>query len=180
VTIPIQPAAPRTTLDLSSEEWREVVHLQPQDVTTNDDVAHSDAVDGGYRLSTVAGPAGSSGALQSATVWLNGGRDSVTMNGDGTYAVVDAGKPIDDLDTGDGGADALSGGAYVTLSEDGSVGIQASAPCRFLKTSLRATGSGVDVVIGAEMDPTCGPDIFAKGIARNLSRRSADAVGQPQ
>jgi hypothetical protein len=147
----IQAPAPATSLDLSRDEWRDVFHLGSDELTTSDDVVHSGRIAGGFRLSTVAAPLGSSGAAQSATVHI--GEDRITMRGDGTYTV-DGGAPVDHLKPGDGAV--LRGGEMIGVARDGSIGVTADgAPCRTMVALLRGTGDGVDVRIEAGLNPYC-------------------------
>jgi hypothetical protein len=144
------PAGSGTPLDLSREAWGRIFHLDAGRAIAGDDVAHSDRIRGGFRLSA-AGPAG---AARSATVHLHDDRDRVTVRGDGSYTVVDDGRTA-------GGVAyrspaVLSGGATVAVERDGTVAISADGePCRATRTLLRGTGTGVDVAIEAGLNPYC-------------------------
>jgi len=145
------PTGPK--LDLSRDSWSDVFHLRPDDLTTNDDVVHSDEFRGGFRVSTAAAQPGADGGTSptSATVHMNYDRDRITMSSDGWFAVVDGGKEDPELSQigPDEGA-TLSGDEVINVNRDGSLGISAGN-LRGLATLtlLKGTGTSVDVTIEA-------------------------------
>lgn len=114
-------------------------------MTSHGDLVHSDQVAGGYRVSTTVTAPGANGVTynQSATVHTDGGRDCVTMNRDGSFAVTENGRPVS---LSQGQSTTLPGGATVTANADGSLTVNASnARGGSIATTLRSTGQGVDV-----------------------------------
>lgn len=116
-----------------------------ESMTSHPDLLHSDQIAGGYRVSTAVGAPGAGGATfnQSATVHTNFGRDSVTLNRDGSFSVDDDGKAVA---LTKGQQVTLSGGATVMLNDDGSLNVTArNAHGGSIETLMRSTGQGVDV-----------------------------------
>jgi hypothetical protein len=114
-------------------------------MTSHGDLVHSDQVAGGYRVSTSVTAPGSNGITynQSATVHTGSGRDCVTMNRDGSFAVTENGRPVS---LAKGQTTTLPGGATVTANADGSLTVSASnARGGSIATTMRSTGQGVDV-----------------------------------
>ncbi|HEX3468660.1 MAG TPA: hypothetical protein VHT05_11335 [Candidatus Elarobacter sp.] len=114
-------------------------------MTSHPDLLHSDQIAGGYRVSTAVGAPTSSGTTfnQSATVHTTFGRDSVTLNRDGSFAVDDDGKAVT---LTKGQQSTLSGGATVMLNDDGSLTVTArNAHGGSIETLMRSTGQAVDV-----------------------------------
>ena len=119
-------------------------------MTPHDDLVHSTDVAGGYRVSTTVTQPGANGvtANQSATVHANYGWDQVTMNRDGSFAIVDDGEPVQ---LAAGSSRQLSGGEMVTRNQDGSLTVSAANDRGgTIATTLRATGGGVDVTTHAQ------------------------------
>jgi hypothetical protein len=93
----------------------------------------TDAFGDGFTVSTRASEADAQGVTynQSATAWMDGGRDAVSVNADGSFAV-------------------NIGTATVTRATDGSVTIaEANRWGGRLDTTFRPTGAGVDVTAQA-------------------------------
>lgn len=114
-------------------------------MTSHPDLLHSDQIAGGYRVSTAVGTPSASGATfnQSATVHTNFGRDSVTLNRDGSFSVDDDGHAVS---LTKGQPATLSGGATVMLNDDGSLTVTArNAQGGSIETLMRSTGQAVDV-----------------------------------
>jgi len=116
--------------------------------------SHSDLIDahglaGGYRVSTTVTPPNAQGVTsnQSATVHANCGRDAVTMNRDGSYSVTSNGQAVA---LTPGQSLTLGGGENVTFNADGSLVVSAAdGNGGSISTTLRSTGSGVDVTAQA-------------------------------
>ena len=114
-------------------------------MTSHGDLVHSEQVAGGYRVSTAVTAPASNGVTynQSATVHTGSGRDCVTMNRDGSFAISENGRPVS---LPKGQSTTLPGGATVTANTDGSLTVSASnARGGSIATTLRSTGQGVDV-----------------------------------
>jgi hypothetical protein len=114
-------------------------------MTSHSDLMDSNQVAGGYRVSTTVTAPGSNGVTynQSASVHTDSGRDCVTMNRDGSFAVTENGRPVS---LSKGQSTTLPGGATVTANPDGSLTVNASnARGGSIATTLRSTGQGVDV-----------------------------------
>ena len=119
-------------------------------MTAHDDLVHSTAIDGGYRVSTAVTQPDANGvtANQSATVHANYDGDRITMNRDGSYAISDDG---DAVQLAKGGSLELAGGETVTSNADGSLTVAAAnAAGGTIATTMRATGGGVDVTTHAQ------------------------------
>lgn len=112
--------------------------------------SHADLVDshdiaGGYRVSTTVTQPAANGVTfnQSATVRANFGQDAITMNKDGSFAISDHGVAVALIQ---GQSVGLSGGEVVTENQDGSLTVNdGNTGGGSIGTTLRATGSGVDV-----------------------------------
>lgn len=118
-------------------------------MTAHDDLVHSNAIEGGYRVSTAVTQPGANGVTvnQSATVHTNFDQDAVTLNRDGSFAIYDDGRQ---LQLGKGESATLSGDERVTVNQDGSLTVSASDGKRgTIATTLRANGQGVDVTTHA-------------------------------
>jgi hypothetical protein len=114
-------------------------------MTSHGDLIDARSLAGGYRVSTTVTPPNANGVTsnQSATVHANCGRDAVTMNRDGSYSVTSNGQAVA---LAPGQSLALGGGENVTLNADGSLVVTAAnGNGGSISTTLRATGSGVDV-----------------------------------
>ena len=125
------------------------VDVRWDSMTAHDDLVHSNQIAGGYRVSTAVTAADANGVTsnQSASVRTNFGQDGVTMNRDGSYAVYDNGS---DVALGKGESATLSGGETVAANQDGSLTVSASdGRGGTIATTLRSTGSGVDVTTHA-------------------------------
>jgi hypothetical protein len=118
-------------------------------MTSHGDLIDARSLAGGYRVSTTVTPPNANGVTsnQSATVHANCGRDAVTMNRDGSYSVTSNGQAVA---LAPGQSLALGGGENVTLNADGSLVVTAAnVNGGSISTTLRATGSGVDVTAQA-------------------------------
>jgi hypothetical protein len=114
-------------------------------MSSHPDLVHTDQIAGGYRVSTAVTTPNAAGVTynQSATVHTNYGQDSVTMNRDGSFSIDDDGRAIA---LAKGQRTTLAGGATVNANDDGSLTVTASnAYGGSIATTLRSTGSGVDV-----------------------------------
>jgi hypothetical protein len=118
-------------------------------MSSHDDLIDARSLAGGYRVSTTVTQPNAKGVTsnQSATVQANWGRDAVTMNRDGSYSVTSNGQAVA---LTPGQSLALGGGENVTLNADGSLVVSAAGGNGgSISTTLRATGSGVDVTAQA-------------------------------
>ena len=113
-------------------------------MTAHDDLVHTDQVEGGYRVSKEVTHPDANGVTfnRSAAVHSNFGQDEVTMNRAGLYRVFDDGRAVV---LGKGESATLSGGERVDVNGDGSVTVNAANGAATIATTLRSTGSGVDV-----------------------------------
>jgi hypothetical protein len=133
-------------------------------MTSHGDLVHSNQIEGGYRVSTGVTQPGANGVTfnDSASVHTNFGQDEITMNRDGSFAVYDDGRQVT---LGKGESATLSGGERVSANQDGSLVVNASnGRGGTIATTLRATGSGVDVTTHAH-DLVLGGDAIAHGTA---------------
>ncbi|GAC1572104.1 MAG: hypothetical protein NVS3B7_02610 [Candidatus Elarobacter sp.] len=131
-------------------------------MVSHDDLVHSTAIDGGYRVSTAVTQPGPNGVTtnQSATVHANYGWDQVTLNRDGSYAISDDG---DMVEVAKGRSLQLSGGETVARNDDGSLTVTAeNADGGTIATTMRANGGGVDVTTHAQAI-AAGGDVVAHG-----------------
>jgi hypothetical protein len=129
-------------------------------MSSHGDLVHTNQIQGGYRVSTEVTQPGANGVTfnDSATVHTNFGQDEVTMSRDGSFAVYDDGRQ---LVLGKGESATLSGGERVTVNQDGSLVVNDSnRHGGTIATTLRATGSGVDVTTHAH-DLALGGDAIA-------------------
>jgi hypothetical protein len=146
-----------TASDFSHAGWRTVFHLRPQDLTTNEDVVHSDAIPGGFRISTLVEPGAMDDGTtsRSATVHMNSDRDRITLYSNGAMLAEQPGQEPLSFDAVEGGE--LSGGEDVSRNDDDSVSISADiAGCRTTVTVLKAVGDSVDVRVASGKNPFCG------------------------
>lgn len=114
------------------------------------DLIDCDDIAGGYRVSTAVSRPDAHGATtnRSATVHAGFGRDAVTMRADGSFTVLDGGRPIA---LGKGRSATLSGGETVRANDDGSLTVSAAtvAGGGSIATTLRAVDGRVDVTAHA-------------------------------
>jgi len=133
-------------------------------MTAHGDLVHSNQIQGGYRVSTGVTQADANGVTfnDSASVHTNFNQDEVTMHRDGSFAVYDDGRQVA---LGKGESATLSGGERVTANQDGSLVVNASnGHGGTIATTLRSTGSGVDVTTHAH-DIALGGDAIDHGTA---------------
>ncbi|HEX3463269.1 MAG TPA: hypothetical protein VHS78_04335 [Candidatus Elarobacter sp.] len=131
-------------------------------MTSHGDLVHSNQIQGGYRVSTDVTQPDANGVTfnQSASVHTNFNQDEVTMNRDGSFSVFDDGRQVA---LGKGESATLSGGERVTENQDGSLVVDASnRHGGTISTTLRSTGSGVDVSTHAQ-DLALGGDAVTHG-----------------
>lgn len=146
---------------LNSGTGTTTVNTHFDSMTGHADLLDSAAFAGGYQLSTSVTSPNAAGVThnQSATIQLNGGRDSVTMNEDGTYSVATDGTP---LSLTAGQPVQLSGGASVTLGTNGSLDVSVhNGSGGTIATTLTAQGGGVNVSANVA-NVTVGGDIVAQ------------------
>ena len=126
----------------------------------HENLISSQDFDGGYRVSTTVTPPDASGVTmnQSATVHTNAARNTVTLNGNGTFAVSEDGSSVD---LQPGASVTLAGGEVVTRGTDGALSIaQTNAGGGSISTTLRGNGGGVDVLTTVQ-NARVGGDIAA-------------------
>ena len=142
------------------------VDVRWDSMEAHDDLVHSNAIAGGYRVSTAVTQPGANGVTfnNSATVHTNFDQDSVTMQRDGAFSISDAGN---DVKLAVGQSITLSGGETVIRNPDGSLTVGAqSADGGTIATTLRATGQGVDVTTHAH-EIALGGDAVMHGAHRS-------------
>ena len=143
------------------------------DMGSHRDLVSSTQVAGGYRVSTTASQPGANGITYnaSASIHANHGRDTVTMNRDGSYAISDDDGAIT---LAKGQTVTLSGGETVAANQDGSLTVTASnGRGGSIATTLRSTGQGVDVT-------THGHQIALGGdVVHHDAHRRAQEDGKP-
>jgi|HubBroStandDraft_6_1064221.scaffolds.fasta_scaffold180198_2 hypothetical protein len=134
------------------------------------DLLNSRSFPGGYRVSTQATPPNAKGITwnQSATVSLNNGATTITMNNNGQPSITSYGQT---LSVGRGQMLELGDGASVKCEQDGTLRVTAqNAQGGQISTTLSVRGNGVDVdatahdvdlggalVNGYESQPGAGP-----------------------
>jgi hypothetical protein len=143
---------------------------QQIDQTYDSMTSHADLVDsahvaGGYKVSTTVTAPGANGVTynQSATISANRGRDSVTLEGNGSYSILDGGRQ---LQLAKGNSATLAGGETVTMNDDGSLTVAASnAQGGKISTTMRTTDGYVDVTTHA-VDIGLGGDVMQHNAAQ--------------
>jgi hypothetical protein len=121
------------------------VNQHYDNMSSQPDLLSTHDVAGGYRVSTTTTQPNANGVTYNAcaSVSANGGRDRISMNKDGSYAITDYGQSIA---LTKGQTLTLSGGETVTANQDGSLTVNASnARGGSVSTTLTSTGNGVDV-----------------------------------
>lgn len=142
------------------------------------DLLNSNSFRGGYQISTQTTPANGKGVSwnQSATVALDGGSTSVTLNANGQPAITRDGQslaigPGQTLRLGDGeSVTADAGGALSVTAHNGSGGS--------IVTTLTARGNGVDVDVVAHDVDLGGALVNGGGFAGGIGPQP-DASWQP-
>lgn len=118
-------------------------------MASHDDLVETNAVAGGYRVSTAVTQPDANGVTynRAATVHAGGGFDCVTMRNDGSVAIVSGGEQVG---IEKGASVTLGGGETVTENQDGSLVVSAANDSGgTISTTLRANGAGVDVTTHA-------------------------------
>jgi hypothetical protein len=154
------------------------VDVRWDSMTSHDDLVHSNQIEGGYRVSTAVTQPGANGITsnQSATVHTNFDQDSVTMNRDGSFSIFDNGQAVQ---LGKGESADLSGGETVSVSQDGSLTVNASnGSGGSIATTLRSTGAGVDVSTHAH-EIALGGDAITHAAHGGHKRRHTPVAQQP-
>ena len=111
---------------------------------------HSDSIAGGYRISTQVTPANGKGATwnQTASVALNGGATTVSLNNKGEAEITSNGH---NLSIARGETLQLGNGESVTCEQNGSLRITAeNGSGGRITTTLSAQGRGVDLDVSAQ------------------------------
>ncbi|MGH7728240.1 MAG: hypothetical protein ACREM2_05565 [Vulcanimicrobiaceae bacterium] len=109
------------------------------------DLLSSNSFAGEYRVSTQASAPNAAGITynQSATIATDGGASTVTMNADGTSAIVSNGQTVS---LASGQSLSLDGGETVTANADGSLTVvDQNGAGGQITTTLARNGQGVDV-----------------------------------
>lgn len=143
---------------LRTRNGQQTVDQHYDSMSSHDDLVETRDVAGGYRVSTTVTQPGANGVTynQSATVHADFGQDTITMNKDGSFAISDHGAAVA---LTKGQSVGLSGGEVVTENQDGSLTVNAAnARGGSISTTLRSTGSGVDVTTHAH-DIALGGDV---------------------
>jgi hypothetical protein len=118
-------------------------------MSSQPDLLKSNSFTGGYKISTQATPPNAKGVTwnQSATVSLNNGATTVTMNDNGEPSITNCGQP---LTIARGQTLGLGDGESVTYEQNGSLTVTAqNAQGGQIATTLSARGNGVDVDVTA-------------------------------
>jgi hypothetical protein len=118
---------------------------QWNDMASQPDLLNSRSCPGGFRVSTQATPPNVKGVTwnQSATVSLNNGATTITMNNNGEPSITSYGQT---LSVGRGQTLALGDGESVKCEQDGALRVTAqNAQGGQISTTLSVRGNGVDV-----------------------------------
>jgi hypothetical protein len=118
---------------------------QWNNMASQPDLLNSRSFPGGYRVSTQATPPNAKGITwnQSATVSLNNGATTITMNNNGEPSITSYGQT---LSVGRGQTVELGDGESVKCEQDGALRVTAqNAQGGQISTTLSARGNGVDV-----------------------------------
>ncbi|HEV3091787.1 MAG TPA: hypothetical protein VGX91_10170 [Candidatus Cybelea sp.] len=134
------------------------------------DLLNSDSFAGGYQISTQSTPQNSKGVSwnQSATISMNGGGTTVSLNNQGDASITRYGQSVS---IARGQTMQLGDGESVKCNQDGSLLVTArNGTGGEISTTLSAKGNGVDVdvtahdvdlggalVNGSQMQPSPGP-----------------------
>jgi hypothetical protein len=148
-------------LSFDGEHW--------DNMKSHPDLLHSDSFAGGYRVSTQVTPANGKGATwnQSASVTLNGGSTTVSLNNKGEAEVSSYGHSVS---IARGQTLQLGNGESVTCEQNGSLSITAeNGSGGRITTTLSAQGKGVDVDVTAH-DVDLG-GALVNGYERHLHQR---------
>jgi hypothetical protein len=128
-----------------TRDGQRTVDQRYDSMSSHPDLVDSHDIAGGYRVSTTVTQPAANGVTynQSATVDADYGQDAITMNKDGSFAISDRGVAVALVK---GQSVGLSGGEVVTENQDGSLTVNdGNTRGGSISTTLRATGSGVDV-----------------------------------
>jgi len=154
-------------LSFDGEHW--------DNMKSQPDLLHSDSFAGGYRVSTQVTPANGKGATrnQSASVTLNGGSTSVSLNNNGDAEITRDGQR---LSIARGQTLQLGNGESVTCEQNGSLSVTAQNDSGGrITTTLSARGKGVDVDVTAH-DVDLG-GALVNGYERHLHEREKPIEG---
>ena len=129
-------------LSFNGEHW--------DNMKSHPNLLHSDSIAGGYRVSTQVTPANGKGATwnQTASVALNGGATTVSLNNKGEAEITSNGH---NLSIARGQTLQLGNGESVSCEQNGSLCITAeNGSGGRITTTLSAQGRGVDVDVSAQ------------------------------
>jgi hypothetical protein len=118
-------------------------------MTSQPDLLNSDSIAGGFRISTQVTPPNGKGATwnQTATVSLNNGATTVSMNDNGQASITSFGRQIS---IARGQTLQLGDGESVTCEQNGSLRVSAqNGDGGRIDTTLDAQGKGVNVDVTA-------------------------------
>lgn len=120
----------------ASDKWNSM--------TGHANLLSSDSFDGGYRVSTQTTAPNAKGIDYNdcATVTTDGGATAVSMQKDGAYSVTENGRSVS---LTQGQSTSLGNGESVTLNSDGSLTVADANGSGTISTTLKSTGSAVDV-----------------------------------
>jgi hypothetical protein len=119
------------------------------DMASQPNLVSSDSFPGGFRVSTQVTPPNGKGVAwnQSATISLNNGATTITMNNDGQPSITNDGRQIS---IGCGQTLALGDGESVTCEQDGALRVTAqNGAGGRIETTLSPEGKGVNVDLTA-------------------------------
>jgi hypothetical protein len=129
-------------LSFNAEHWNSMLS-QP-------DLLNSDSIPGGFQISTQTTPPNAAGVTwnQSASIALDGGSTTISMNDTSQAGVTRNGVPVTLLD---GQTMQLGAGASVTRNQSGSLTVVAQGSNGGqITTTLTAQGQGVNVGVSAQ------------------------------
>lgn len=128
-------------LSFNGQKWNSMV--------SHPDLLNSDSIPGGFRVSTQVTSPNARGVTrnQSATISLDGGQTTVSMNNQGQASIQENGQSVA---ISAGQTLRLGNGATVTENQDGSLLVNArSGNGGNIQTTLTAQGQGVNVDVTA-------------------------------
>jgi hypothetical protein len=129
-------------LSFNGSTWNSMV--------SHPDLLNSNSIPGGFQISTQVTPANGNGVTynQSATISMNGGNTTVSMNNNGQPSITSYGQPVS---IADGQSMQLGNGESVTRNQNGSLTVVASNGYGGqITTTLTAQGQGVNVDVSAQ------------------------------
>jgi len=119
-------------------------------MSSQPNLLNSDSFQGGFQISTQATPPAANGNTynQSATIALNGGATTVSMNNAGQASIAEYGQTIP---IGAGQTVQLGNGQSATCNQNGSLTVNAqNGTGGAITTTLTAKGPGVNVDVSAQ------------------------------